>query len=172
MKKIKLFLLSVASLLLVSACGTTETVPLTGRKHQVSSNYSNAQMLSLGSQEYTKFMSTAQKSTDVANSAMVQRVGERLSKAVTSYLNSHGYTSDASSFQWEFNLVQSKEANAWCLPGGKIVVYEGLLPYTKNETALAYLFLAFSVRRRSRASAAAILSSSFSVIWHPRRAPS
>ncbi len=137
MKKIKLFLLSVASLLLVSACGTTETVPLTGRKHQVSSNYSNAQMLSLGSQEYTKFMSTAQKSTDVANSAMVQRVGERLSKAVTSYLNSHGYASDASSFQWEFNLVQSKEANAWCLPGGKIVVYEGLLPYTKNETALA-----------------------------------
>lgn len=137
MKKFRLFLLSMASLLLVSACGTTETVPLTGRKHKVSSSYSNAQMLSLGTQEYTKFMSSAQKSTNSTNTAMVQRVGQRLANAVTTYLNGHGYASDASSYQWEFNLVQSKEANAWCLPGGKIVVYEGLLPYTGNETALA-----------------------------------
>ncbi len=137
MKNFRLFLLSMASLLLVSACGTTETVPVTGRKHKVSSSYSNAQMLSLGTQEYTKFMSTAQKSTNTTNTAMVQRVGQRLANAVTTYLKEHGYTNDANSFQWEFNLVQSKEANAWCLPGGKIVVYEGLLPYTENETALA-----------------------------------
>lgn len=137
MKKFRLFLLSMASLLLVSACGTTETVPITGRKHKVSSSYSNAQMLSLGTQEYTKFMSSAQKSTNTANTAMVQRVGQRLANAVTTYLNGHGYANDANSFQWEFNLVQNKEANAWCLPGGKIVVYEGLLPYTENETALA-----------------------------------
>ncbi|HBN46089.1 MAG TPA: peptidase M48 family protein [Prevotella sp.] len=137
MKKFRLFLLSMASLLLVSACGTTETVPVTGRKHKVSSSYSDAQMLSLGTQEYTKFMSTAQKSTDAANTAMVQRVGQRLANAVTTYLKGHGYAADANSFQWEFNLVQNKEANAWCLPGGKIVVYEGLLPYTENETALA-----------------------------------
>ncbi len=137
MENFRLFLLSMASLLLVSACGTTETVPVTGRKHKVSSSYSNAQMLSLGTQEYTKFMSTAQKSTNTTNTAMVQRVGQRLANAVTTYLKEHGYTNDANSFQWEFNLVQSKEANAWCLPGGKIVVYEGLLPYTENETALA-----------------------------------
>lgn len=137
MKKIRLFLLSMASLLLISSCGTTETVPLTGRKHKVSSSFSNAQMLSLGTQEYTKFMSTAQKSTNAANTAMVQRVGKRLANAVTTYLIAHGYAADANSFEWEFNLVQNKEANAWCLPGGKIVVYEGLLPYTENETALA-----------------------------------
>ena len=137
MRKIKLFVLAVAALLLASACGTTETVPLTGRKHKVSSSYSNAQMLSLGSQEYTKFMSSAKKSTNSTNTAMVQRVGQRLANAVTTYLNNNGYASDASSYQWEFNLVQNSEANAWCLPGGKIVVYEGLLPYTQNETALA-----------------------------------
>ena len=137
MKKIRLFLLSMASLLLISSCGTTETVPLTGRKHKVSSSFSNAQMLSLGTQEYTKFMSTAQKSTNAANTAMVQRVGKRLANAVTTYLTAHVYAADANSFEWEFNLVQNKEANAWCLPGGKIVVYEGLLPYTENETALA-----------------------------------
>ncbi len=137
MKKLKLFLLGMAGFLLVSACGTTETVPLTGRKHKVSSSYSNAQMLSLGTQEYTQFMSTAQKSTNSTNSAMVQRVGQRLASAVTSYLTANGYASDAGSFQWEFNLVKNTEANAWCLPGGKIVVYEGLLPYTSNETALA-----------------------------------
>lgn len=130
--------MSLAAALLVSACGTTETVPMTGRKHKVNqSAYSDASMLSLGTQEYTKFMKTAKKSTDAANTAMVQRVGTRLSKAVTNYLINNGYASEANNFKWEFNLVQSKEANAWCLPGGKICVYEGLLPYTKNETALA-----------------------------------
>lgn len=138
MKSIKVILMSLGAALLVSACGTTETVPMTGRKHKVNqSAYSDANMLSLGTQEYTKFMKTAKKSTNAANTAMVQRVGTRLSKAVTNYLVNNGYAAEANNFKWEFNLVQSKEANAWCLPGGKICVYEGLLPYTQNETALA-----------------------------------
>ncbi len=138
MKSFKVIMMSLAAALLVSACGTTETVPMTGRKHKVNqTNYSDATMLSLGTQEYTKFMQTAKKSTDAANTAMVQRVGQNLAKAVTNYLVNNGYASEANNFKWEFNLVQSKEANAWCLPGGKICVYEGLLPYTQNETALA-----------------------------------
>lgn len=138
MKRMKKWIMPVLSaLLLLSSCGTTETVPLTGRKQKISTSLSNAQLLSLGNQEYSKFMSTAKKSTNAANSAMVQRVGLRLSKVVTNYLKTHGYAELAGAFQWEYNLVQGKEANAWCLPGGKIVVYEGLLPYTQNENALA-----------------------------------
>ena len=68
---------------------------------------------------------------------MVKRVGTRLANAVEAYLRSHGAADEVKNFAWEFNLVQDKSANAFCMPGGKIVVYDGLLPYTKNETALA-----------------------------------
>jgi predicted Zn-dependent protease len=82
-------------------------------------------------------MKTAKKSTNASQTAMVQRVGSRLANAVVKFLNNNGYSEDVKNYNWEFNLVQDKEANAWCMPGGKIVVYEGLLPYTQNETCLA-----------------------------------
>ena len=68
---------------------------------------------------------------------MVKRVGTRLASAVETYLKNNGMSSEIKNFSWEFNLVQNKEANAFCMPGGKIVVYEGLLPYTQTEAALA-----------------------------------
>ena len=68
---------------------------------------------------------------------MVRRVGQRLSRAVEDYFKSKGIQDQLKGYQWEYNLVDNKEANAWCMPGGKIVVYTGLLPYTQNETALA-----------------------------------
>lgn len=135
MRNIKYLLLTVCATLLLSACGTTETVPITGRKHSIS--VSDAQVLSLANQEYTKYMASAKKSTNTANTAMVQRVGKRLSSAVENYLRNNGYANELKNFSWEFNLVQDPSANAFCMPGGKIVVYEGLLPYTKTETALA-----------------------------------
>ena len=82
-------------------------------------------------------MQSAKVSTDATNTAMVKRVGQRLATAVESYLTSHGAADEVKNFSWSFNLVQSKEANAFCMPGGKIVVYEGLLPYTQNEASLA-----------------------------------
>lgn len=135
MKKIKFLVLSLATALALSSCGTTQTVPLTGRTHRIS--VSDEQVLSLSNQEYTKYMATAKKSTNAANTAMVQRVGRRLANAVETYLKDNGYAADVKNYSWEFNLVQDKSANAFCMPGGKIVVYEGLLPYTQNETALA-----------------------------------
>jgi predicted Zn-dependent protease len=68
---------------------------------------------------------------------MVRRVGQRITKAVTDYYASQGLSSELEGYSWEYNLVDNKEANAWCMPGGKIVVYTGLLPITQNEAALA-----------------------------------
>ena len=125
----------MAAALLMAACGTTSTVPVTGRKHTLL--VSDAQVLSLSNQEYNKFMKTAKVSTNATNTAMVKRVGQRLASAVETYLKNNGMSSEIQNFSWEFNLVQNKEANAFCMPGGKIVVYEGLLPYTQNEASLA-----------------------------------
>lgn len=134
MKKIK-FLLVGAFLAVLASCGTSERVPLTGRTHRIA--ISDQQILSLSNQEYRKFMASAKKSTNATNTAMVQRVGKRLASAVETYLRNNGYQNDIQNFQWEFNLIQDKQANAFCMPGGKIVVYEGLLPYTQNEPSLA-----------------------------------
>ena len=68
---------------------------------------------------------------------MVQRVGKKLANAVETYLKNNGFANDVKNYAWEFNLVQDKNVNAFCMPGGKIVVFEGLLPYTQNETCLA-----------------------------------
>lgn len=82
-------------------------------------------------------MASAKKSTNAANTAMVQRVGKKLANAVETYLKNNGFANDVKNYAWEFNLVQDKNVNAFCMPGGKIVVFEGLLPYTQNETCLA-----------------------------------
>jgi len=119
----------------MTACGTASKVPLTNRTHRLS--ISDAQLLSLSNQEYAKFMASAKRSTDAKNTAMVQRVGRNLANAVETYLRNNGYANEINNFKWEFNLVQDKQANAFCMPGGKIVVYEGLLPYTQNEASLA-----------------------------------
>lgn len=134
MKGIKITLLTLVAALLV-ACGTTRTVPITGRKQNLL--VSDEQVLSLSNQEYTSYMKSAKLSTNSSNSAMVKRVGQRLATAVQNYLTNNGLASEIQNFSWEFNLVQDNSANAFCMPGGKIVVYEGLLPYTQNEASLA-----------------------------------
>lgn len=127
-------LLAVMALVLTS-CGTTSTVPLTGRHHTLLVD--DSQVLSLSKQQYSEFMKTAKTSTNKKNVDMVKRVGQRLATAVETYLKNNGYASEVQNFAWEFNLVQNNQVNAFCMPGGKIVVYEGLLPVTQNETALA-----------------------------------
>ncbi len=135
MRHLKSILFTAVAALLLSACGTTSTVPITGRKHSLL--VTDAEVLSLSNQQYSQFMKTAKLSANAANTAMVKRVGQRLANAVEAYLKSNGMASEIQNFSWEFNLVQNNEANAFCMPGGKIVVYEGLLPYTQNEASLA-----------------------------------
>ena len=120
---------------LLASCATTGIVPITGRKQSIL--VSDQQVLSLSNEQYKQYMAKAKPSTNVANTEMVKRVGQRLAQAVVSYLNSHGMGAEVSQYQWEFNLVQDKSINAFCMPGGKIVVYEGLLPVSRDEASLA-----------------------------------
>ncbi|MBQ3630119.1 MAG: M48 family metallopeptidase [Prevotella sp.] len=134
MKYIRTIILSMVAALMVS-CGTTSTVPITGRQQTLL--VSDGEVLSLASQQYQEFMKTAKKSTNAQNTAMVKRVGQNLANAVTNYLKANGLAAEVQNFAWEFNLVQDKQVNAWCMPGGKIVVYEGILPVTQDEASLA-----------------------------------
>ena len=90
-------------------------------------------------QEYRQFLSQNKVVSPSANrdAEMVRRVGQRLTTAITRYYSQKGLANELEGFQWEYNLVDAKEVNAWCMPGGKIVVYTGLLPVTQNEAALA-----------------------------------
>ncbi len=149
MKTIKLIMLTVLTALIAS-CGTTSTVPLTGRQQTLM--VSDGEVLSLSTQQYQEFMKTAKTSTNATNTAMVKRVGQKLATAVTNYLNANGMSADVQNFAWEFNLVQDPSVNAWCMPGGKIVVYEGLLPVTQDEASLAIVLgheIAHAVARHS-----------------------
>ena len=128
-------LLIAALALLTAACGTTNTVPITGRKTRLLVD--DAQILSLSTQQYQEYMQGATLSTNQTNTAMVKRVGQRLATAVETFLQNNGYANELQNFQWEFNLVANSEPNAFCMPGGKIVVYEGMLPITQDETSLA-----------------------------------
>jgi predicted Zn-dependent protease len=149
MKNIKFFLMSMVAALLVS-CGTTKTVPITGRKQNLM--VTDGEVLSLSTQQYQEFMKTAKLSTNATNTAMVKRVGTNLANAVVNYLNANGMQDDVQNYQWTFNLVADNQANAWCMPGGLIVVYEGILPITQDEASLAIVLgheIAHAVARHS-----------------------
>jgi predicted Zn-dependent protease len=117
--------------------------------------------LSLVKESELQLMATSQYNTFLAehkvlssgtskDAAMVDRVGAHISNAITKYYDSQGKGSVLEGYKWEFNTVDSKEVNAWCMPGGKVVVYTGLLPVTQNETALAIVMgheIAHSVAR-------------------------
>src|SRR6185295_12048295 len=98
-----------------------------------------SQLQSMATSQYKEFLSTNKVVSANGNrdAEMVTRVGERIKHAVESYYASKGLSKELEGYNWEYNLVDSKEANAWCMPGGKIVVYTGLLPITQNEAALA-----------------------------------
>ena len=135
MKKIRFILLSCIAMLMLGSCATTSKVPITGRKQRLS--VSDEQILSLSASQYKQYLASAKKSTNAANTAMVQRVGQNLANAVISYLSNNGYAHEVKNYAWEFNLVQNNSVNAFCMPGGKIVVYEGMLPVTQDEASLA-----------------------------------
>ncbi|HEY3347128.1 MAG TPA: M48 family metallopeptidase [Nitrospirota bacterium] len=119
-------------LLLQSACST---VPITGR--QQLSLVSSDQVLPLSLTQYKDFLSTHKVIEGTPDAKMVQRVGIRIQHAVEEFMAQQGMSSQLKGYQWEFHLVDDKEINAWCMPGGKVVVYSGILPTTKEETGLA-----------------------------------
>ncbi|ABL00871.1 M48 family metallopeptidase [Pelobacter propionicus] len=122
----------IACLLLLSACST---VPITGRSQL--NLIPGSSMLSMSLQQYDQFLKEHKLSTNQEQTQMVKRVGLKIQNAVERYFASNGLSSQLANYKWEFNLVEDKQLNAWCMPGGKVVVYTGILPVTKDETGLA-----------------------------------
>nr|WP_294143288.1 M48 family metallopeptidase [uncultured Sanguibacteroides sp.] len=119
-------------LLLMYQCAT---VPITGR-HQLIL-FPEDQMVQTSLTSYSSFIKENKLSTNDSAKKLVREVGARISNAVEQYLRDHGLESEIENFKWEFNLVVSDEPNAWCMPGGKVVFYEGILPYCQNEAGIA-----------------------------------
>lgn len=131
MKSIRILILIFISLVAVQCA----TVPVTGRKQLLIMPESEMVQMSLTS--YDSFLKENQLSKDAASTQRVKNVGSRIAAAVETYLKSQGQEELIKDFKWEFNLVQSKEVNAWCMPGGKVVVYEGILPVCGDDEGLA-----------------------------------
>jgi len=123
---------ALVALVAVEACSK---VPVTGRR-QVNL-LPEDQMVSMGVTQYKEFIGQHQVVNGTPDAALVAKVGARIADAATKFLKSKGKGDRIAGYRWEYNLVQSPEVNAWCMPGGKIVVYTGILPYTQNESGLA-----------------------------------
>src|SRR5687768_10042157 len=98
-----------------------------------------SELQNMATQQYQQFLSTNRvvSSSNNRDAEMVKRVGQRITRAVETYYQQNGISDELNGFRWEYNLVDDKAVNAWCMPGGKIVVYTGLLPVSQNEAALA-----------------------------------
>src|SRR6478609_4537428 len=132
MKKNTLIVAAAFAFLLMSCTHNA----ITGRNQL--SLVSESQVQSLAITQYKQFLSENKVvSLPNPNAEMVVRVGTRIANAITEYYKEKGIASNLEGYKWEFNLVESKEVNAWCMPGGKVVVYTGILPITQNEDALA-----------------------------------
>ncbi len=111
------------------------TVPITGRKRI--NLVSDAQVLPASFAQYKGFLEKNKLSKDVKKSNQVKEVGVNVSAAVDRFMRANGMTKEADSYKWEFNLVDDKTVNAWCLPGGKVVFYTGIMPICANEDGVA-----------------------------------
>ncbi len=112
------------------------TVPITGRKQF--NVVSDAEINQSAAASYRQLLSDPKTKVvgSTADAQRVQRVGNQLSTAIQRYLQQNGYANQYN-FDWQFTLIQSSEVNAWCMPGGKVAVYSGILPYTQDDAGLA-----------------------------------
>lgn len=127
------FIATLAFIFMINAC---KTVPVTGRKQlNLVPDFMIREMA------FTQYDSVVKASPTLSQydrrAQMVTRVGSRIQTAVESYMLQNNMSRDIKNFKWEFNTINENIVNAWCMPGGKVVVYTGLLPVTQNETALA-----------------------------------
>lgn len=117
------------------AATACKKVPITGRR-QVKL-LPNSTLNSMALSQYQQFLSTNQLSSNGSDVEMVRRVGKNIQTAVEKYFKAKGQSKYLAGYDWEFNLVEDPLVNAWCMPGGKVVVYTGLLPVAKTEDGLA-----------------------------------
>jgi predicted Zn-dependent protease len=132
MKTLKI-LIAIAAVSVVYSCAT---VPLTGRKQL--SLVGDSEINQAAAATYSQLLSDP-KTTVIKGTTDAQRVkqvGNQLATAIERYLQQNGFASQYN-FKWEFNLIKSNEVNAWCMPGGKVAVYSGLLPIAQSDAGLA-----------------------------------
>jgi predicted Zn-dependent protease len=118
--------------LVLSACST---VAITGRKQF--NIIPNSSLLSMSFSQYDQFLKENKISADHNNTATIKRIGKKIQGAVERYFVSKNMGSELSGYAWEFNLIESEQVNAWCMPGGKVVFYTGILPLCKDEAGIA-----------------------------------
>ena len=122
--------------LLLTTIWACSKVPLSNRNQLLL--VSDSEMNAMAFTSYKQFLDTSRVvPANTQQAAMVKRVGERVAQAAESYFKSVGRPEYLNGYQWQTELVQSPQVNAWCMPGGKMVVYTGILPITQNETGLA-----------------------------------
>lgn len=133
----KMMIKAVFAVLVFSMLSQTcSVVPITGRKQL--SLVPESEMISMSLTSYTDFLKVNTLSTDKVNADMVKKVGSDIAAAVTKYFADNNLSGQLDGYKWEFNLVKNDTTlNAWCMPGGKVVVYSGLLPVTKDRNGLA-----------------------------------
>jgi predicted Zn-dependent protease len=126
------YALVLGVVLLIAACAT---VPLTGRSQL---NLVPAdEMLATSFQQYDQFLAENKLSGDAQDAALVKKAGNNIKGAVERYFRQEGLSDRLAGYVWEFNLVKSDDVNAWCMPGGKVVFYEGILPVCQDEKGIA-----------------------------------
>lgn len=126
----------ISSILVVTLLIGCSTVPITGRKRL---NFvSDAEVLPTSFAQYDAFLEE-NKVVAASNSQtqQIKNIGARISVAVDKFMRKNGMSAEADSYQWEFNLVEDEQLNAWCMPGGKVVFYTGILPVAKNTDGIA-----------------------------------
>ena len=129
MKKI---LVLVTAVFLFSECST---VPITGRKRV---NFvSDSQVLPASFAQYSSFLEENKLSTNREMANQVKNVGKNISAAVDRFMRANNMVEEANAYKWEFNLIEDKTVNAWCMPGGKVVFYTGIMPICDNEDGVA-----------------------------------
>ncbi len=122
----------IGTMLLFMSCATN---PFTGK--QTLALVPNSQILPMAFQQYNQFLGENKVVTGTKDSEMITRVGQKIATAAERWLNANGYQGYLKDYRWEYNLVEDKAVNAWCMPGGKIVFYTGILPIAKNEAGIA-----------------------------------
>ncbi|MFT4683968.1 MAG: putative Zn-dependent protease [Flavobacteriales bacterium] len=111
------------------------TVPITGRKRL---NFvGDAQVLPTSFAQYKGFLEKNKIATDKEATAKVRDIGKNISNAVDRFMRANQMKSEADAYRWEFNLIEDKTINAWCMPGGKVVFYTGIMPICKNDDGIA-----------------------------------
>jgi predicted Zn-dependent protease len=130
----KRFAILATFVLLYFSCATN---PFTGKKTMAF--VSNDNLFPASFQQYNSFLSENKVITGTKDADMIKRVGERIAVAAERWLNANGYQGYLKDYKWEYNLVDDKTVNAWCMPGGKIVFYTGILPIAQNETGVAII---------------------------------